>query len=120
MHAVDAEGTASDVTVSDLVMTEDVVLEADEAEALKWYRKAAEGRSGYAWWKLGVFAEYGRACRQDAGYARTCYEKAKNVVPKAAEALRRLDQQEPMPKPLAPDAVFEELIKQLAVKRGEP
>lgn len=119
VHAVDAEGTASDVTVSDLVMTEDVVLEADEAEALKWYRKAAEGGSGYAWWKLGVFAEYGRACRQDARYARTCYEKAKLTVPKAAEALQRLEQQATMPKPLAPDAVFDELFRQLQVSDSE-
>ena len=115
VRVVDGDGTVSEVTVRDLVMTEDVVLEADEAEALKWYRKAAEGKSGWGWWKVGVFSEYGRACPQDVEYAKKCYRTAERAVPQAAEALRRLEGGKGAAKRMSPDEAFGELVRQLGV-----
>ena len=113
VRVADRDGTELEVTVRDLVMTEDVVLAADEAEALKWYRKAAEGKSGWGWWKVGVFSEYGRACPQDVEYAKKCYRTAERMVPQAAEALRRLEGGERPAKRMSPDEAFGELVRQL-------
>jgi TPR repeat protein len=48
----------------------------DYAEAVRWYREAADGQNADAAYKLGLIYESGRGVDLDLGEARRWYEKA--------------------------------------------
>jgi len=65
-------------------------VEGDWAEALKWYRKAAEGGNAYAQFYIGNCYERGRGERQDYAEAAEWYRKAAEQGHERAKAKLRI------------------------------
>ena len=70
-------------------------VEKDEAEAVKWYRKAAEQESAVAQFYLGVMYANGRGVAKDEEEAVKWYRKAAaNGFDPAKKALERMNRNE--------------------------
>ena len=67
----------------------------DPAQAVYWFRKAAEGGSGRAMCLLGDCYREGQGVEADAAQARTCYQKAIDLGFDAKEELEELDKAAP-------------------------
>lgn len=53
----------------------DLEKEGKKAEALEWYKRAAEGGQRDAWYYIGLAYENGETVPKDLAYAAKCYEK---------------------------------------------
>jgi hypothetical protein len=68
-------------------------VEQDKAEAVKWYRMAAEKGEAKAMFNLGLSYEYGDGVKQDHAEAVKWYRKAaEKGNQKAIRALERLNE----------------------------
>jgi len=64
----------------------------DDAQAVEWYRKAADQGHGYAQYRLGEMYRDGRGIPQDKAQAAVWFRKAaEQRIPGAMEALRQME-----------------------------
>ena len=76
-------------------MLKGIGIRPDPAQAVYWFRKAAEGGSGRAMCLLGDCYREGQGVEADAAQARTCYQKAIDLGFDAKEELEELDKAAP-------------------------
>ena len=70
-------------------------VEKDDAEAARWYRKAADGKIADAAYRLGLMFESGQGVDQSLNQARRWYEQAAKGGSKAAQDRLILLQKDP-------------------------
>ena len=78
-------------------MLKGIGIRPDPAQAVYWFRKAAEGGSGRAMCLLGDCYREGQGVEADAAQARTCYQKAIDLGFDAKEELEGTGQGRPRP-----------------------